>query len=132
MPNEPGNVTRLGVSVENSFGIQWTDPINSNNFDLDAYVIELSPMSSEYPWSVTNTRSNMACFLFEENDFMLSLPSEVNVSISAMSKCLQHGQTAVITIDLQLNSESDKTTTSTTSNEYTSASDNNSMTSHTV
>lgn len=99
IPNKPRNITSV---LQSPFVLQWTDPVNINNFDLDYFEIEVSPVASSASinvWIQSETNSYIT-YLFdpEINELMSSLQSEVNVSISAMSKCLQRGQTAVITI----------------------------------
>lgn len=104
------------------FELQWTHPVNSNNFDLDYYEVNVSAVASSdsrHLWSVTNS---ITAYLFDPetvNDLMSSLQSELNVSISAVSRCLQRGQIAAITIG---NGDYDTTSTSMVSS-YSQSSD---------
>ena len=106
------------------FKLQWTHPVNSNNFDLDYYEVNVSAVASSdsiHLWSVTNSLT-LAAYLFDPetvNDLMSSLQSELNVSISAVSRCLQRGQTAAIIIG---NGDDETTSTSMVSS-YSQSSD---------
>ena len=97
MPNAPGGVTLNNFHSHQqscySLVIQWNEPDNINEFDLDYYNIKMSSskdgVAMEYALNVSSTTVEYP-FELQVNSTILQ-SATVNMTLSAVTKCLQQG-----------------------------------------
>lgn len=127
MPNVPTNVEVNPVMPHTSqlsypLALRWDAPDNSNKFDLEYFRIQVSSpkQREEYILNVTSTELE---YPFGLNSSILQ--SGLNITVSAVSKCLQKGSASTpviipeIDTKLTLNTPADhqyKSDLNTTSN----------------
>ena len=114
IPSAPRNVEvslpHSSQDPDHPLSLQWEAPDNINKFDLDHYMIHISPSSQDslgYTMNVTSSSLEYPFGLVLTD----TLGESVNIHVSAISKCSQQGEAMVLTELTGRRSDSVETTT---------------------